>query len=637
MSFAARLFSAVLLVFALAAPGLAREEIRAFSSDVILRTDGSVRVVETIDVQAEGIDIRRGIYRDIPTVLIGNAGNKIRVDLAVEGVTRAGAPEPYRVERMGNFQRIWIGSSERLLTRGEHRYTVTYVMARMARPFKDHDELYWNATGNYWDFPVLKSMARVTLPPGAVIAGAVAYTGFPGSTEQAVTITPVSENTAVFRTDRVLGPGEGMTFSVSFQKGIVQYPQGIEALVQSASDLREIWLPVLCVLVLLAYNFTAWLRVGRDPPKGTIVPLFYPPKDFSPALTHYVHKWGFANSGWTAMTAAIFNLGVRGLVTVDNSGDKLSVTATGKQPEGKLPVGEQVLFSYFAHQGTVSVDTANGAALSQKRAEFTAAITAENRRLWFNHNWGFAIFSFVLAALMMGGMVALEILEPVWLFGAFVGGVFVTVIGSIVFGVLRQGGWQRFLIIIFVGFFAFNFLGAMLESFSGVTINTAAIATASLVAISAIFAVLMRAPTVQGRKVMDEIEGFKLYLETAEKNRLNIDKEPPMTIERFERILPYAIALGVEKPWSEHFEAELARNAVPDATGSFYAPHWYSGTRNFSAGSLSNAISTASSGMAAAMIAAQPVQASSSGFSSGGGGGGGFSGGGGGGGGGGGW
>jgi uncharacterized membrane protein len=111
--------------------------------------------------------------------------------------------------------------------------------------------------------------------------------------------------------------------------------------------------------------------------------------------------------------------------------------------------------------------------------------------------------------------------------------------------------------------------------------------------------------------------------------------EPPMTVERFEKILPYAIALGVEKPWSEHFESELARNAVSDVSSTGYNPYWYSGgSRGFSPGSISNTVSAATTGMAAAMIAAQPVQASSSGSS---GGGGGFSGGGGGGGGGGGW
>src|SRR5690606_1583347 len=172
--------------------------------------------------------------------------------------------------------------------------------------------------------------------------------------------------------------------------------------------------------------------------------------------------------------------------------------------------------------------------------------------------------------------------------------------------------------------------------FTQLTVNTAAVAAGSIVLLTVVFAVLMRAPTIQGRKVMDQIEGFKLYLETAEKERLNMVGEPPMTVDRFERILPYAIALGVEKQWSEHFEGELARNAVSDIErGAIYQPVWYSGGSDFSPGRISSSVSAAAAGMTAAMVAAQPVQASSSGFSSGGGGG--SSGGGGGGGGGGGW
>lgn len=625
-----RLLLSLVVALFLVVPALAREEIRAFAADVTLRVDGAVEVVETVDIRAEGNQIRRGIYRDIPIVMLGPSGNKIRVGLKVAGVTRDGAKEDFRVERMGNFQRIWIGSAERLLTVGEHRYVISYVMERMARSFADHDELYWNATGNYWDFPILKAVARVTLPQGAVISDLSAYSGVAGSTEQAVTITRNSDTEATFRSQRVLAAGEGMSFAISFQKGIIAYPTGLDALAQSASDLREIWLPVVAVLVLLFYNFGAWWRVGRDPPKGTIIPLFHPPKDFSPALTHYVHQWGFANSGWTAMTSAIFNLGVRGLVAIDNREKALTVAATSKTPDQALPVGEDVLFRYFAEQGSVTIDKQSGPGLAQKRNEFTAALQRENRNVWFRHNAGFAVFGVVLMVLMLIGMVALDVLEPAWLVAAFVGGIFAAVIGSILFNALRTGGWQRYLTIVIVGVFAFNFAGGLIETFSSLTINSAALAAGSMVLITVIFAVLMRAPTIQGRKVMDEIDGFKLYLETAEKNRLNMADEPPMTVERFERILPYAIALGVEKPWSEHFEAELARNGASDV-GSDYQPSWYSG-RSFSSGSLTSAVSAASAGMAAAMVAAQPVQASSSGSS-----GGGFSGGGGGGGGGGGW
>jgi hypothetical protein len=109
-----------------------------------------------------------------------------------------------------------------------------------------------------------------------------------------------------------------------------------------------------------------------------------------------------------------------------------------------------------------------------------------------------------------------------------------------------------------------------------------------------------------------------------------------MTVERFEGILPFAIALGVERPWSQRFEGELARNAVAGVEGGTYSPGWYhsGGRGGFDAGRISSTVASAAAGMSAAMIAAQPVQSSSSGSS---GGGGGFSGGGGGGGGGGGW
>ncbi len=634
MRLLARFLASLVVLISLAVPSLAREEIRAFASDVDLRIDGSVNVVETIDVRAEGDRIRRGIYRDIPVTMVGSAGNKICINLDVLSVLRKGKPEPYRLERMGDFLRIWIGDAEQLLQIGEHRYTITYTVARMARPTADGngDELYWNATGNYWDFPILSSVARVRLPESAVIGDMAAYTGVAGSTERAVSVTRTADNVAVFRTQRALEAGEGMSFAVAFQKGVVSYPEGADALVQALSDLRDTILPTLGVLALLLYYVGAWLRVGRDPPRGTIIPLFHPPKGFSPALTHFVHKWGFSGSGWSAMTAAIFNLGVKGLVRIDNPGKTLTVSVTGNQPAEPLPVGERVLFTYFSQRGSVTFDKTNGPDLATKRAEFTKAIETENRTLWFNNNLGYAAGGYLIAAAVIGLMALFGVLELEWLFVAVFVGAILGIVGSAIYSTIRSGRWlPKVFMAIWGGIFAFNFGGTLIDTLTGADINMAVVSAASLIMICIVFTVLMRAPTIQGRKVMDEIDGFRLYLDTAEKNRLNIQGEPPLTVERFERILPYAIALGVEKPWSEHFEAELKRNAADDGSAG-YSPGFYSGGRGFSSDNFSKAIASATSGMTAAMVAAQPVEASSSGSS-----GGGFSGGGGGGGGGGGW
>jgi uncharacterized membrane protein len=151
-----------------------------------------------------------------------------------------------------------------------------------------------------------------------------------------------------------------------------------------------------------------------------------------------------------------------------------------------------------------------------------------------------------------------------------------------------------------------------------------------------IFFRLLRAYTPKGRVLLDQIDGFRLYLSVAEKDRMNMLTPVDHTPETFERYLPYALALDVEQQWSENFADVLERT---DASGQLtYQPVWFSGQALQSAG-FSTLGSSLSGAFASAIAASSVAPGTSSGFSSGGGGGGGGggSGGGGGGGGGGGW
>jgi hypothetical protein len=632
----------LLSLFALAAPVLAREEIRSFTTETTLRIDGSVEVVETIAVNVEGDEIRRGIYRDIPTQLINPDNTRLRSDLRVIEVLRDGEAEPYDVSNLGGgFKRIQIGDEDVFLDYRVHTYTIRYTMSRMARYFADHDELYWNATGNYWNFPILAATAILKVPQGAVIDGAIGYTGAPGSQEQAVDIAQTSDTSVTFRTTRALAAGEGLSAAVKFQKGILAAPDGLTGAGYWLSDHRELVFPAFAVLLVLLYNYFAWSAVGRDPARGTIIPLFHAPKAMSPALMHYIGNMGFKGSGWTAFTAAIFDLGVKGLVQIDKAGKSLTITSTGEARD-KLPPGEKIVYDYVRSKGTVTVDKTDGPKLNQKRGELVSALERENREVYFKNNVLYTLGGVALAAVLLFGLVWLEVLDPVFLVVAAIAAVIIGVLLGIVFGTGKGGVGGKIITIIWVAILGFNFLGVGLDALAGFRFNidTGLIAAISIIVIEIVFAILMRAPTIQGRKLMDEIEGFKMYMETAEKNRLNyVDKgEPAMTVARFESILPFAIALGVEKPWSERFEADLMRNAVAGVTAGSYSPHWYRGSSwstSGNSGDFSKSFSSIATGMSAAMIAAQPSTSSGSGFSGGGGGGG--SGGGGGGGGGGGW
>jgi uncharacterized membrane protein len=141
---------------------------------------------------------------------------------------------------------------------------------------------------------------------------------------------------------------------------------------------------------------------------------------------------------------------------------------------------------------------------------------------------------------------------------------------------------------------------------------------------------LLKAPTLLGAKILNQIEGFRLYLNTAEKDRLEKLNPPAVTPQIFEKFLPYAIALDCENTWSKKFEQEAAAAGIAPHASS-YSPGWYSGN---SYSSFSSAGFSSSLGASLASAAASASTAPGSGSGSGGGG---SSGGGGGGGGGGGW
>jgi uncharacterized membrane protein len=152
--------------------------------------------------------------------------------------------------------------------------------------------------------------------------------------------------------------------------------------------------------------------------------------------------------------------------------------------------------------------------------------------------------------------------------------------------------------------------------------------------VAAIFYRLLRAPTLAGQRLRDEIDGFALFLKTAEQPRLETLQPPEMTPQLFEKFLPYAVALDCENAWSRKFEAataEAGTGAANSSTGRPFLPMWYQGDSFSTLGTAGFVTSIgASIGNAVASASMAPG-------SGGGGGGGGFSGGGGGGGGGGGW
>ena len=158
-------FCAVLL--GLTAHALAEERIISFDSDVTIAADGELTVTETIKVRAEGYDIKRGIYRDFPTIYEGRGGETHVVGFEVVEVLRDGRAENWFTEDMSNGVRVYIGEKDYYLPKGEYTYRLTYRTDRQIAFHADFDELYWNVTGNGWNIPIDYAGVTVHLPEGA--------------------------------------------------------------------------------------------------------------------------------------------------------------------------------------------------------------------------------------------------------------------------------------------------------------------------------------------------------------------------------------------------------------------------------------------------------------------------------------
>lgn len=621
------------LLFA-SAPAGAEERITNFVSDVAIQRDSAIEVTETIDVHSEGDQIRHGIYRDFPTLYSGRNGNRVRVGFKFEGAELDGHPEPASVEPLSNGVRMKIGSADTELQPGEHRFVIRYRTTRQIGRFGNYDELYWNATGNGWGFPIDVAEARIRLPSPADFGQRSVYTGPEGSTAQNAQVISEVPGEIAFRTTWPLAPYEGLTVAAAFPKGVVGNPDQASRLGWWLSDYGPPLVGALGLLTVLAFYFFAWHRAGRDPRAGTIVPLFSPPDDLSPAGMRYVREMSADNR---AFAAALVDMGVRGHIRIEDvdggwlEGDSRTIERLPSQTA--LPEDEDAALGQLLSTGEIiAVKQKNWEKFSSAKNALQGVLRVKYEGKLFKRNYGWAAAGLVIfiaalwfaaasVALASGFATALTI-------GVAVGAALAALLFALAQKQMGSGGSCL------LHSFAFLFgIGALAL---GAPLFMQALATGwwfpLLLPVLSLPMVIsafwwISAPTIEGRKVLDHIAGFKQYLSITERERLDRMTPPKDTPELFEKYLPFAIALGVENHWADRFAPILADAAAQGHQG--FA--WYAGS-NSPWSDPNDFVSSVGSSLASSVSSASSAPGSSSGS-----GGGGSSGGGGGGGGGGGW
>ncbi len=565
------------------------ERILSFISDVTVGSDGDLSVVETIFINSCQQSIRHGIYRDFPTEYRDRFGHRYRTTFNVTGVTRDGIPEKFHLRDQGNGKRVYIGDAGVTLPPGQYTYVISYNTGRQIGFFRDHDELYWNATGNGWAFPIDAAQAVIHLPPGVSLSGLTynGYTGYQGEAGKDFAVAPDYFKGIIFTATRPFSAREGLTVVVSFPKGLVKEPDQATKFGYFYRDNRGVIFGAFGFLLVLIYYLIAWLNAGRDPARGAIVTLYEPPQGLSPAAMRYILKMGFDNRN---LAAVLLDLAAKGFLKIGFDGNRYELTRIAKD-DSELPSDERGVLRGLPAGETFVLKNENHSVISRVISSLRGSLRLQFEKVYFFTNTelflpglGLSLVSTLIAAVTTaldsghGEKIFMAIFISVWLSIWSLG----------VAGLLHSAYYQwrlyistRQTVALFqagaVTLFSIPFIAGEIFGISFFVYATTPLVVLimfCLLGVNLLFYHLLKAPTFAGRKLMDKIEGFREFLNATEKDRLNVFHPPLLTPEVFERFLPYAFALDVEQAWSERFAASLRESGGPQD----YSPAWYSGS-----------------------------------------------------------
>ncbi len=558
----------LVLLLCVALPAAARSwQISDFHTTVAVGQDGSALFTERIALVFVGSF--QGIHRTIPIEYPGPHGSNYSLFLDIRGVTdEQGNKLKFERTRHGAYLDLKIYLPDAADT--TKTVEISYTSPNAIRYFDDHDELYWNVTGNDWPVPIDRASAVVTFPPQA--AGnlrAQAFTGVYGSHDQEAT-AEVRGTDVSFETTNPLPMRGGMTIDIYIPKGVLTEPSTLTRIGWFIRSNAVLFLPIFALAVM----FPLWWYKGRDPDPGvSVAPMYEPPADMSPAECGTLMEDAVAPRD---LTSTVIDLAVRGVIKIEEIQEKHLVFSSKDylfhllvpmtQWNGLAPY-ERVLLAQMFQGGSE-------ARMSNLKNRFYTAVPVLKQD--------------ILAALRIKGMYSVDPSTA----GAYVVGA---------------------AIVIAAPFVALQVLNIVDFTQSGAMLIVAIILAAAIVLL---FGRVMSAKSLKGARTKVAIRGFQDFM-----NRVEVDRLQRMPPNTFEKFLPYAMALGVEHHWAAAFKDILHE-----------PPSWYVPYGGYAPGYIFNPILFSSNmhsmslDLHNVMVAAPRASSTGSGF--GGGGGGGFSGGG---------
>lgn len=536
------------------------EVIRGYDAQITVQKDGKIRVVEKINYDF-GALYKHGIYRDIPQLKKNDSGKEFELNIVLNGITdEEGNSYSYSQSIINNKLNLKIGDKDRTIT-GVHTYTIDYTVSGALSYYSDHDELYWNITGTDWLVNQENVNGTVRLPEGADMSKVKTRCFVGTSGSTEENCKIISEVSATSVSAPLVESGRGLTIVVSFPKGLVAVLEP-----KPYTAFENTWYGMLILGIL--FGLLALIALGWY----VILPIYIPV------------RWWLTGRDPRSQDVRVWYDAPKAKnrpLTPAETGSLVDETVDMKDIFGTL--------IQLAQKGYFQI-------VEDKKGEFTFV----KKKEWKNEK-------------------GLMHFEKELLSGLFKSSDECRIKGKDVSSEMQTVTESLYKQMVADGFFMTDPQATRNKYFAlgGVALFTGNI---FLALVAFIFAKFMPSKTEVGAQQASIGKSLKTFL-TSQERQLTFQADKQVM---FEKLLPYAVAFGVEKIWANRFK---------DFT--LTQPDWYVG-QNHSTFNAMYFSSRLHSSVSTFSYSATPTR-SSSGFSSGFSSGGGFSGGGGGGGGGGSW
>lgn len=561
-----------------------------FFSRIEILGNGAIRVTETIERVVEPAESDfYGIERSFPKYHTDRTGKKHRTNLMLLEAFLNEKPIRAKLTPDLDGFKIDLRGAEPLPS-GMYMFRFSYLLFNKIAEFENNaenaqtptfKELIWDVTGIDWDIPITRAAAVVLFPPDSVLYSHTAATGgAAGVGRNYRLVKDKKSNDLSYVLTFPLAPYESLTILANWGEKASSSMFQNGKLDRFIIEHGTFAAAFIAFLFVLSYYLTTFFAQRKNQERTPVKTQPLQKGDLTPAVMNYALTKKISSK---TLFVLLLGMAAKNFLAFDEQSDGTPILIKMTDKENNLTALERKIAKRLFSKDSTSFAVTNANMLRLKRltGDVEKSLTREYRRKFTVFPQPYFWFGILMAAVAVGATAALSLFPAItaataaacvlfFIPAAFSG----TRIWTVVCKNGVKAGWKKTFKPLFVFAPSALLLIAALTFFGMQTTLATALAFFAVLVCVGVFKVLLRAPSAAGNAILDNMEGYKLYLSSQDDTLLTVMRNANQKIKAlYSKHLPFAVAMGLETPWTKRFAAFDDEDRLK--------PDWYKGKLPF--------------------------------------------------------